>query len=74
MYTYINLHTGAVEPGNSLVMIHHLNKGDVSIVEAAPHDLACLGADDINKYPVHTPFEVTDSEGDRHLVIVLSKC
>lgn len=24
--------------------------------------------------PIHTPVEVTDSDDDRHLIIVLSKC
>lgn len=74
MYTYTKFHTGIIEPGHSVVMVHHLDEGSISIVEAAPDDLACLGANNIDSYPIHTPIEVTDSDGDRHLIIVLSKC
>ena len=74
MYTYVDsLMVGDLEEGASLVMIHHLDDNTVSIVEAGDTELDYLGAENIGGYPLHTPVEVTDSDDERHMIIVLAR-
>lgn len=74
MYTYVDsLMVGGLEPGTSLVMIHNLDDNTISVVEAGGDDLAYLGADNVDRYPFRTPVEVADSEGERHVIIILAK-
>ena len=74
MYTYVDsLMLGGLEEGASLAMVHHLDDNTVSIMEVGDTELDYLGAENIGGYPLHTPVEVTDSEGWRHVIMILAK-
>lgn len=74
MYAYIrSLEIGRLAKGHYLVMIRHKNDHTLSILDRTAKKFAALGYPGVPTYPLKTPFDVTDSDGDNHTVIVLKK-